>query len=541
MIGVSLSSKYLTTGKGMEEAPEILLRRLYRLGVRSVEIRDAKPSADPVQVHRAAELLWNEGFNVTVHCRVFAFDSGVDDVFRPISLVLKHLRQEKLTVTIHPIVGDNIELLCMLSDYAQKNGMPVIIALENNRLLPDGKEGDSTALVLEAVKGADRKNVGICFDMGHYRYFLKRNHPDKLDMLPSEEFFKRVVHTHIHALNGLNTHFPLDQFDLPLQRILLEQTVGYYGVLNIELSFPRYADIRQPVDSLVGSVKTLKAALPERALIYDELRNSYDRKFYDALSVFNGKEKGTKMALTQCASYLFNTNGLAWAMDFAFLGVLWKLTKTPYYAHALLKDLKLIVVTHKHSDHFEKRTVKSLSKNEGLTWIIPDFLVDCALEYGISKEKIIVARQGEVIHFDCLNILPFKGRHTRKEEKVEYPSFGYYVTAEGAPSMVFPGDVRDYSADDIPDSLRADYCFAHIWLGDGGEFDEQFPMSEEFSRYMLRFSDKNILLSHLYNSMRKLGYMWTVRHASAVSCKIKELSPKTNVYVPRVGQVLTLV
>ncbi len=540
MIGVSLSPKYLLNGSGINEKPDVLLPRLYRLGVRSVELRDAKPGTDPQCVYDCAELLWNNNFRVSVHCRVSSLETAVSDVFDTLSLTLKHLRQESLTVTIHPIVEDNAEILRRLSDHATKNKLPVMIALENNRKLPDGTEGDSTAFVLKAVEDADRSNVGICFDMGHYFYYVKKNYPDKLDMLPSAEFFKRVIHTHIHALKGLNTHFPLDQFELPLERILLIQSVCYYGVLNIELSFSRFSELREPVDALVGSIKALKESMPERARIYDELRSNYDRQFLDALSIFNNKKDGTHMALTQCASYLFCTNGLSWAMDLSFLNVMWKLTRTPYYVANLLKDLRLIVVTHQHSDHFEKKTVRALSEIKSLYWVIPDFLVERALEYGINRDNMLVAKEGKYIQFENLNILPFSGRHYRRGTKSGVKCMGYHISAKGSPSMVFPGDVRDYGTYDLPALPNADYCFAHVWLGDGVEFDDVFPMAEDFARFMLYFSEKNILLSHLYNSERKLGYMWTVRHAEIVSEAIHRISPDTKTYIPRIGQIIPL-
>lgn len=540
MIGVSLPPKYLLEGKVYNEKPEVLLPRLYQMGVRSVEIRDAKPGTDPQLVWDCAEILWDYNFQITIHCRVKSVETAVNDVFDTLMLTLRQLRQERLTVVIHPIVADNVEILRRLSDFAIQNELPVMIALENNRLLPGSIEGDSTELVLKAVAEVDRPNVGICFDMGHYHYYLKKNQPDHLDMLPPPEFFKRVVHTHIHAVNGLQTHFPLDQFELPLKQTLQVQSVGYYGVHNIELSPNRYADLREGVDALVGSVKALKEALPERALVYEELREHYDRLFLDAVAVLKDNRPGTRMALTQCASYLFNTNGLPWAMDVSFLTFMRKLTKAPRYAAQLLQDLRLMILTHKHGDHFDKKLIKQLAENKNLTWIIPEFLKEQAMELGVQEDKIITPIPGETIQFEGLTILPFEGRHFRHGTKSGVPCCGYHISAEGAPSLVFPGDVRDYSTEGLPQLPPADYCFAHVWLGDGNEFDEEFPMAEEFSRFMLHFSQKNILLSHLYNSERKLGYAWTLRHANILAEKIREISPETKTRVPRLGQIMPL-
>ena len=537
MIGVSLSPKYVLDGVGMETSPEVLLEQLKCKGVSSVELRNARPGADPKRVLAFARKVWDHDLRLTVHCRVNSPETAVSDVFDTVILALRYLRQESLIVTIHPIDGDNVQMLCRLADYAEANRLPVVIALENNRLMPDGSEGDSTELVRQAVEAADRANVGICFDMGHYLYYWKRNHPDEPFCLPAKGFLKRIVHTHIHGVKGLRTHFPVDQFELPLGEILNAMCVAYYGVYNLELDFPRFQELRQPEDGLFGSVTALQAAMPSRALLYDEIRRSYDRDFLQACSVL--RQPGTRVALTQCASYLFTTNGFPWAMDVSFLNVLWKLTKSPYRADVLLKDLKLMLLTHEHSDHFNKRTIKCLAQNRDMTWIMPAFLVEKALEQGVAQEKILVARPGEAIDFGPLHILPFEGRHMRPSGK-GVPCMGYHISAENAPSLVFPVDVRDYSTDGLPALPPADYCFAHVWLGDGNESAEEFPMAEAFARFMLAFSKKNILLSHLYNAERKLGYMWDRRHAAILEEKIREISPDTEVQIPRIGQILPL-
>ena len=111
---------------------------------------------------------------------------------------MKELKQEQLVVTVHPIDGDNVKMITALSDHCLSEGYPVVIALENNRLLPGKKEGDCAALVLETVEAVNRENVGICFDFGHYAYYRKKLCPDSATQAPPTEFLKRVVHTHIH-------------------------------------------------------------------------------------------------------------------------------------------------------------------------------------------------------------------------------------------------------------------------------------------------------------------------------------------------------
>lgn len=539
MIGVSLSPKYVLDGAGMETGPEALLEQLKRKGVSSVELRNARPGADPKRVLAFARKIWDHDLQLTVHCRVNSLETAVSDVFDTVTLALRYLRQDSLTIIIHPIDGDNVQMLRRLADYAEANKLPVVIALENNRLMPNGTEGDSTELVRQAVETADRANVGICFDMGHYLYYWKKNHPGEPFCLPAKGFLNRIVHTHIHGVNSLRTHFPVGPFELPARELLEAMCVRYYGVYNLELDFPRFQELMKPEDALAVSVATLQEAMPRRAVLYDEIRQRYDHDFLQACGVLRGSKPGTRVALTQCASYLFNTGGFAWAMDVSFLSILWKLTKSPYRACELLRDLKLMLLTHEHSDHFNKRTVKHLAQNRDMTWIMPEYLVERALEQGVAREKILVARHGQPIDFGPLHILPFEGRHLRPSG-AGVPCTGYHISAENAPSLVFPGDVRNYSTDALPQLPPADYCFAHVWLGDGNEDVEEFPMAEDFARFMLAFSDKNILLSHLYNAERKLGYMWDRRHAVILEKKIQALSPETGVQTLRIGQILPL-
>ena len=109
------------------------------------------------QFIEAVETLKSEG------CTSFVLDlrgnpggmlSSVEDVLVPLEELLAHRRQPWLTVTVHPVVGDNAAMLRALSDYAYGHGHPIQIALENERRLPDKTEGDSLSLVLAAVTEA---------------------------------------------------------------------------------------------------------------------------------------------------------------------------------------------------------------------------------------------------------------------------------------------------------------------------------------------------------------------------------------------------
>ena len=258
MLGFSLSFDWLGTGEGLPEKVDAVLNALKAEGVKSIELRTVQEYHKSEDVLRVAERLWDEGFTITIHGTVKNEETAVSSIFSPLNKLFENLRQPIIKVTIHPIDGENVKMLNTLADYIEKNNLPVVIALENNRRMPDGSEGDSVKLVLDAVKQVDRKEVGVCWDMGHYAYWLTKNYPEEPAFLPDDEFLKRVIHTHIHAISGFTTHFPLDSHKLPLKLFLEGLSFYYSGVYNIELEYPRYMAEREFLPSIVGSVRELR-------------------------------------------------------------------------------------------------------------------------------------------------------------------------------------------------------------------------------------------------------------------------------------------
>lgn len=539
MIGVSLSPGLLLEDFSENGSVYQLLKMLKEQGVGSIELRAIPPNTCPEMALKVANRLWDMGFQITVHGAVSEEKTAVEGVFAPLKKVLRHLRQRELNITVHPTVWDNVAILTAMSDYILEHKLPVKIALENNRLLPGSIEGDSTALVLDIVQKVDRENVGICFDMGHYTYYLRKNHPDKPLFLPDKEFFKRVIHTHIHGMNGLKTHDPLTGDNLPIQEYFDALGHGYLGVYNIELTFSRFEEKYSPSEALRLSVETLKKNLPGYAEIYDDIRNHFDRDLLTMLPVLKQDGTGTRMGLMNSSAYLFNTNGFLWGLDPAFLHA-HRLASTPAQIHHLLKDFQLMIISHGHGDHFEKRTVELLSQTQ-MHWVIPDFLEEKALEYGIAPEKMTVACEDQPIQIGELTILPFRGHHFRPNNGPGLAEYGYYITAPDSPSMIFPVDTRNYAIENMPQVPEADYCFAHVWMGDGNCLEADYsPIDQQFASFMLALSSRNIFLAHLNVNSAALPKMWRERHARLLTGEILRQSPQTVVRTPRRGEVIQL-
>jgi len=539
MIGVSLPLDWLCGTPHALGDTEQVLTELKTRGVSSVELRTVYSYSSTTAVATAAALLWSKGFQITAHVAPKSVESAVSDVFDPLSVLLSEMQQEQLILVLHPIVGDNVSMLRALADHAEKNGYPIRFALENNRLMPDGTEGDSTALVLSVVETINRPDVGICFDMGHYMYFQKRHHAGETACLLPKSFWKYVIHTHIHALNGMTTHFPLQYPDLLLQPLLESLAYGYFGLYNVELDFRRFCENTDAKKALFHSLDALRSSMPVCARLYDDLRDHFDERFLHALTMYDRPCVGTRFALVQSASFLFQTDGFKWGMDIAFRNAR-RLAETPNRAAELLADLDLMIISHGHSDHFEEQTVRMLANNK-MRWILPAFLVEQALLWGIPKEKLIVAHAGEVLCIGPLEILPFLGRHFRPVTGKGLEEYGYHITTADGTSMAFPVDTRDFSLEGITELPEADYCFANVWLGDHNGFAEDYgDRLEDFSNFMLHFSRKNILFAHLYECNRKGEDMWRKEHAELLAQTIRRISPRTTPILPSPGDIITL-
>lgn len=538
MIGISLPFDWLLTGVGEPGLDRNkTLRRLKEKGVESVELRTVLRRHSAKDVLRVAQMLWNYGFSITVHSRMHTPESAVSDVFDPLRLLLGNMRQEKLVLVLHLIPGDSVAIARALAEHIDENGYPVTIALENNRLMPDGGSGDSAEQVVSVVESLNHPKIRICFDFGHYAYYAKKN---GLQIIPPKKFINYVVHTHIHALDGLKTHYPLTAaYELPLDEMLEAVHWRYFGVYNFEPDFPRWPEDIDREAAIIDSVETLKAAMPPVALLYDKMRRKFDGGVYRALRVYNGAPKGTDLALVNASSYLFNTGGYRWAMDLAYRFANY-LTKTPALTAELFRDVSLMVVTHGHVDHFEESTVRALAKTE-MSWVIPDFMYEEAVAWGIRPEKILIAHKNEPICIDKLTILPFEGRHFRPITHKGVHAYGYYITSLGQPSMVFPTDVRDFSTEDLPVLPKADICFGHVFLGDGNSrLSDYGCLVDEFARFMLEFSNSHIILAHLYENGRRDEDMWRVEHADLIRESILAISPETRVTVPQHGEIIHL-
>jgi len=535
MIGVSLPFSWFWE----KESKELIsfLKALITEGVESIELRTVRAHHDPLLVKEAVQTLWNLNLHCTIHSEMKSEESVLQDVFGPLSLLLKEdFHQQSINLTVHPIMGDNTAALCALADCIDENHYPLTVTLENNRRMPDKSEGDSVALVLDAVKKVSRDKVRLCLDLGHHAYYQKKFFPEEKELLLPEDLWQWVGHTHIHGMDGLRTHFPLGESELNLEEYLQKLSFEYFGVFNIELEFSRFPERFEPLDALRRSVGYLRERLCHCTRIYQRTRHEFDDAMHRALSLWE-KGRTSGVSLIHSTSYLFRTKDFFWGMDLAFRHAR-HLCSTPGSIADLTKDLRLMILTHKHRDHFEPDTLRELAKNDTL-FLIPDFMKENALEGGLPSEKCIFAQANVPVTIGPLTILPFTSCHYRNGNGRGVKEYGYYITAEGEPSLVFPGDIRHYSREHSRSIPPADYCFAHLWLGDDNcDWEDCKKRILPFSEYMLGFSRKHLILTHLYENGRPDDKMWRMEHADPVLKQIHALSPETKIFVPDWGETI---
>ena len=520
MFGVSLQYSTLRCYVERKECPEYgdndrLFRALWRAHVRSVEVRAVAPGSDPHEVEAIIRFLWSKGMNVTVHGSMRSSETAAHDVLDPLRTILPWVRsvQNFLTITLHPIARANKEAISSILVDADVNDFPIKLAIENNRYMPEGEDADTTEFVSYIIENFDRKRVGACFDMGHYYNYVRRHGLPDLQ-LPSPRFLGRVIHTHIHALSeDLTTHFPVGLgFSLPLANYAAAIGFNYEGIWNMELEAGRWKDLYQPSEATVVSAAEVYRQINMPSTVNLDVTRHFAARLENAVGIWDKKPPRGKIAFSviRSSSYVFNENGVKWALDLSFTKVRNRLDK-PIDTAKSFGGMDFMIVSHLHDDHYDPALVRELSEL-GVKLIMPPFVAEAAIREGVKEENVIVCRAGEPLEYKGITILPTEGCHYRPSGD-GIDAYGFYVTCPGYSSMMFPSDVRDYSKEPtVPGPI--DRLFMHIWMGDMTSNRSSFKeWDEDFVRFASKYKPKEAFLCHLYENGRNSSYMWRREHA----------------------------
>lgn len=282
MIGTSLPLGVLTDNPNQEADKRLLdayggsralLSAFRGLGVGAIELRAVRPDTPREVTAACARAVLNAGLCVTIHATLA--ELSAEAFFAESAPALELLPKDHPTVpiTVHSARGGSmtldraatIRLLRLWADYADRKGLNVALALENNRIHASGLSIVECDGVASTVREVSRRNVGTCFDFGHlYSNFL--TYPECTPFLPPDGFLRAAVQTHIHGVRGI-THYPLLEDCLPLEDYLRHlRAAGYRGVYNLELEsgrFWREIDPREGFELSIAKLKDTLAKLEE--------------------------------------------------------------------------------------------------------------------------------------------------------------------------------------------------------------------------------------------------------------------------------------
>ena len=102
--------------------------------------------------------------------------------------------------------------------------------------------------------------------------------------------------------------------------------------------------------------------------------------------------------------------------------------------NAHTEQLQLVLLTHCHSDHFNKFTIHRLAKERPtLRWGCPTYLVGALMVCGVDKRNIDVMEWGRKYDYGTVKIIPLKLYHN-------VPNTGYKLHFRNGERMIFATD-----------------------------------------------------------------------------------------------------
>ncbi len=245
---------------------------------------------------------------------------------------------------------------------------------------------------------------------------------------------------------------------------------------------------------------------------------------------------GDSLWVTYSANYLLNTGHYRWAIDPYSLFTRVGGGEQPNFASDLA-ELKLVVLTHAHNDHFDLNLIKAIQHLD-IQWVIPSFMLDkVKLTTDIKNSKIIVPKPGKVINLERLKLTPFEGLHFRGDSGVE--EMGYLVEF-GGKRWLFPGDTRSYIFEKLPDFGKLDGVIAHLWLGKAEAMKETPSLLMDFCSFFTKFQTSQIVVAHLQEYDREKEDFWDLHHFQMVKTRIHQITPDVKLSAAILGESIHL-
>jgi len=259
-----------------------LLEGMWARGCRSVEIYFNPLDADFADVFALARRAMDRGYALTVHAATDGDFNAVRYLTDPEAVVRAHKllldaveglaasTGQRVMINFHggqgegdrgELVENTRKLVHRLAQWMDEQYPHLRGAIE---ILPHDpvyqRIGDRQEDLLRISEGLDTRRFGLCWDMGHLQLNLSRYGYGSPAL---DEFVARVVHTHVHEVDGAHRdHCPLGRGVVSVKSNV-ERLVrsGYRGVFNLELGFKEASLYGDPVDELFRSAEVMGSIL----------------------------------------------------------------------------------------------------------------------------------------------------------------------------------------------------------------------------------------------------------------------------------------
>ncbi len=196
--------------------------------------------------------------------------------------------------------------------------------------------------------------------------------------------------------------------------------------------------------------------------------------------------------------------------------------------------LDFILLTHAHIDHFVPAQAARLAET-GVKWIVPLSIKPAVLSAGIPEERCIFLQSGDSREINGVCVEACPGHHDYLDGRKGPPSL-MYVVRYLEKRFFFPGDIRDYVPESIPEG-DFDSVFLHLYLGPK-PYD--YPLEQYYPKaaaYAAAMKTRRMFLTHLYGfHYAHADQFWNFAHAGMLMDALFCLRPDIEVTVPRIGE-----
>lgn len=176
-----------------------------------------------------------------------------------------------------------------------------------------------------------------------------------------------------------------------------------------------------------------------------------------------------------------------------------------------LKDIKLILLSHAHTDHFNKTTIKKIAfEYPNMKFVCGEFLVANLVLCGVSKKNIYVLKENKKYDLGKYIIEPVIAIH-------DLPNFGYKIIIKKSNYKIF--HISDTGSISHIEAKNFDWISIEANYETDEELDKQIEISKENGEFTHLIRVKNTHLSQvqcmdwLYKNMgENTQYCWIHQH-----------------------------